>query len=95
MEFYMSIESFASVPAMLLHRVKATPDTDAFYYPDDNDNWRTLTWKDVEAAAKDEKEAVAAAEEHKAQTNLEPKMVASEPKPIQKAIKCETNIQKQ
>ena len=44
----MPIESFSSVPAMFLHRVKATPDADAFYYPDREDNWRTLTWKDVE-----------------------------------------------
>ena len=49
----MPIESFSSVPAMLLHRVKATPDSHAFYYPDNLDNWRTLTWKDVEVECRE------------------------------------------
>jgi len=32
---------------MFLHRVSSTPDSDAFYYPDDDDRWQTLSWQDV------------------------------------------------
>jgi len=32
---------------MFLHRVSSTPDTDAFYYPDEDDRWQTLRWQDV------------------------------------------------
>jgi len=43
----MSITSFASVPAMFLNRIQSTPDAEAFYFPDADDVWETLTWKDV------------------------------------------------
>jgi len=39
--------SFQSFPAMFMHRVQATPDSDAIYYPDANEDWKTLRWKDV------------------------------------------------
>jgi long-chain acyl-CoA synthetase len=38
---------FRSLPALLRHRVGETPDRDAFYYPDANENWQTLSWADV------------------------------------------------
>ena len=43
----MPVASFASVPAMFLHRIHATPDAEAFYYPDKEDNWQTMQWKEV------------------------------------------------
>jgi long-chain acyl-CoA synthetase len=43
----MSQESFRSVAAMFEHRVKATPDADAFYSPDGEGGWKTYLWKDV------------------------------------------------
>ncbi|MEC7948207.1 MAG: AMP-binding protein, partial [Myxococcota bacterium] len=43
----MGAASFKSFPEMFLHRVSSTPDSDAFYYPDDRDAWQTLRWKDV------------------------------------------------
>lgn len=43
----MPAASFKSFPEMFLHRVSATPDTDAFYYPDEKEEWKTLRWKDV------------------------------------------------
>jgi long-chain acyl-CoA synthetase len=39
--------SFKSFPEMFLHRVSSTPDSDAIYYPDANDDWQTLRWGDV------------------------------------------------
>jgi len=36
-----------SFPAMLFSRVAATPDTEAFRFPDASENWRSLTWADV------------------------------------------------
>ena len=39
--------SFSSVAEMFLHRIQATPDAEAFYYPDADDNWLTQNWKDV------------------------------------------------
>jgi long-chain acyl-CoA synthetase len=32
---------------MFLHRIQATPDSDALYYPDANEEWKTLRWKEV------------------------------------------------
>jgi long-chain acyl-CoA synthetase len=32
---------------MFLHRISSTPESDAFYYPDEREEWRTLRWKDV------------------------------------------------
>lgn len=43
----MGAASFKSFPEMFLHRVSSTPDSDAFYYPDADDAWQTLRWKDV------------------------------------------------
>lgn len=43
----MAAASFQSFPAMFLHRVQATPDSDAIYYPDAQEEWKTLRWKDV------------------------------------------------
>lgn len=43
----MPAASFQSFPEMFLHRVSATPDTDAFYYPDSKEEWKTLRWKEV------------------------------------------------
>ena len=43
----MAAASFQSFPAMFMHRVQATPDSDAIYYPDANEDWKTLRWKDV------------------------------------------------
>lgn len=43
----MAAASFQSFPAMFLHRVQATPDSDAIYYPDAQEDWKTLRWKDV------------------------------------------------
>jgi long-chain acyl-CoA synthetase len=39
--------SFQSFPAMFLHRIQATPDSDALYYPDAHEEWKTLRWKEV------------------------------------------------
>ncbi len=39
---------FKSVAQMFIHRVQATPDAHAFYYPDAQENWQTLTWRDVD-----------------------------------------------
>ena len=43
----MSEQHFRSVAAIVLHRVQATPDAEAYYYPDENDEWQTMLWKDV------------------------------------------------
>ena len=43
----MTVTSFASVPAMFLNRIQSTPDAEAFYYPDEQDNWQTMQWKEV------------------------------------------------
>ena len=43
----MTVTSFASVPAMFLNRIQSTPDAEAFYYPDETDNWQTMLWKEV------------------------------------------------
>ncbi len=43
----MAVASFKSFPEMFLHRVSSTPETEAFYYPDSNDDWQTLRWKEV------------------------------------------------
>ena len=40
-------ESFASVAALLAHRVRESADQDAFYYPDSNEAWRTMKWAEV------------------------------------------------
>jgi len=40
-------ESFASVAALLAHRVRESADQDAFYYPDANEAWRTMKWTEV------------------------------------------------
>lgn len=45
----MATTRFQSVAEMYLHRVSATPDKDAFYFPDANEQWQTLTWKGVDA----------------------------------------------
>lgn len=37
---------YKSVADMFIHRVRQTPDADAFYYPTDG-GWATLKWKDV------------------------------------------------
>ena len=43
----MAAASFNSFAEMFLHRVSSTPDTDALYYPDRNDDWQTLRWNEV------------------------------------------------
>jgi len=43
----MAAASFKSFPEMFLHRVSATPDSDALYYPDASETFRTLRWRDV------------------------------------------------
>ena len=43
----MSEKHFRSVAAMTHHRIQATPDAEAYYYPDEQDIWQTLLWKDV------------------------------------------------
>lgn len=36
-----------SMTAMFLKRIAATPDRDAFRYPDASEQWRTMTWKET------------------------------------------------
>jgi long-chain acyl-CoA synthetase len=48
----MPAASFSSVAEMLLHRLQATPDAEAFYYPDADENWLTQTWRDVGVSVK-------------------------------------------
>ena len=43
----MSDKQFRSVASMFIHRVQSTPDADAFYYPNANEEWQTMSWKDV------------------------------------------------
>lgn len=43
----MSENTFRSVASMVLHRVHATPDAEAYYYPDEQEVWHTMLWKDV------------------------------------------------
>lgn len=43
----MGAASFKSFPEMFLHRVSSTPDSDALYYPDAQDAWQTLKWREV------------------------------------------------
>ena len=45
----MAAASFNSFAEMFLHRVASTPDTDAFYYPDAQDEWQTIQWRAVGA----------------------------------------------
>ncbi|HJN77569.1 MAG TPA: long-chain fatty acid--CoA ligase [Myxococcota bacterium] len=42
-----STQGFASVAAMLAHRVRESANVDAFYFPDANEAWRTMKWADV------------------------------------------------
>lgn len=42
----MAAASFKSFVEMFHHRIKSTPDSDAFYYRKDG-NWQTMLWKDV------------------------------------------------
>lgn len=39
--------SFPSFSSMFLHRIQKTAKEDAYYYPDAQDNWQTLTWEQV------------------------------------------------
>lgn len=39
--------SFPSIPAMLKQRIQSTPDADAYFFPDGDDVWQTLTWSEV------------------------------------------------
>ena len=39
--------SFQSFPEMFLHRVSSTPDTEAFFYPDADDTWQSMRWREV------------------------------------------------
>jgi len=41
-------QSPESVGAMFLQRVAKTPDSTAFTYPDADEQWQTLTWRDVD-----------------------------------------------
>ena len=43
----MAAASFKSFSEMFLHRVSSTPDTEAFSYPDADDTWQTLKWREV------------------------------------------------
>ena len=43
----MSATSFASVSSMFLHRIQRSPDTEAFSFPDQNEEWHSLNWKEV------------------------------------------------
>lgn len=43
----MAAASFKSFPEMFLHRVSSTPDTEAFSYPDAEDTWQSMKWRDV------------------------------------------------
>ena len=47
----MPAASFKSVVEMFHHRVRSTPDADAFYFRKDG-NWLTINWKDVGARAR-------------------------------------------
>ena len=38
---------FKSVAALFRHRVSATPNGEAFSYPDSDENWHTLNWRQV------------------------------------------------
>lgn len=49
----MAAASFKSFPEMFLHRVASTPDTEAFSYPDKNDEWQSLNWKEVGERVRD------------------------------------------
>ena len=42
----MTVPSFKSVPDMFLHRVRSTPDSEAFLYPK-NGGWESLNWGGV------------------------------------------------
>ena len=42
----MAIPSFKSVPDMFLHRVRSTPDSEAFLYPK-NGGWESISWGGV------------------------------------------------
>ena len=41
-----------SVPEILLFRAEESPDGDAFYFPDPNESWQTMKWKDVAERAR-------------------------------------------
>ncbi len=48
----MGAASFDSFPAMFQHRVKSTPDTEAFSFPvseGGKETWKSLTWAEVDA----------------------------------------------
>lgn len=44
--------SFRSVPEILLHRIAATPDSEAYQFPTDN-GWKTVTWRQVGERVRD------------------------------------------
>ena len=49
MEEQTSKTAYSSMGEMFLARVAATPDRDAFYYPElPSEEWKTLKWKDVD-----------------------------------------------
>ena len=41
----MAASSFQSVPEIFLHRVSSTPDSDAYYSPE-NGGWRAMSWRE-------------------------------------------------
>ena len=41
------VASFNSVSSMFLHRVQTSPSNLAYQYPDENDDWQSLTWKET------------------------------------------------
>jgi long-chain acyl-CoA synthetase len=48
----MAISSFSSIPDMFLHRVRSTPDSEAFLSPK-NGGWARLSWGEVGADVRD------------------------------------------
>lgn len=43
----LAAASFSSFAQMFLHRVASTPDSEAFSFPDLDDRWKTVRWRDV------------------------------------------------
>ena len=43
----MAAASFKSFPEMFRHRISSTPDTEAFSYPDADDTWQVMKWREV------------------------------------------------
>ena len=39
--------SFTSFSSMFLHRIEATPNNIAYRFPDTNENWHQITWKET------------------------------------------------